>query len=614
MKILYRAFSYILFICFGLTTNAIAQGVISQNDYHCSVDHKNRLRVERTIEILVPDHKTAEKVQFTVFHNDMVELKKLSVKLIDRDNETVKSFDEDDFLDLPITGSAFYNTNRIIPIQVNHHTFPYSIRLTYTTTSKSFFYFPVWVPQHQFQFQVLHSSYTISADVNFPIESGFFNFKPHYTTDTNGTVVNHTWTSGPIAPIFYEEYSTPGDWRVAKGLFSPTHFKYADIPGSFESWKAFGQWIYDIGETRQTLPDAEVVRLQKLTAGADDLEKIKLLYQDLQSNNRYVNITIKDGGFVPFDAQFVCEKRFGDCKALSNYLKASLDAVGIESFYTLVNAGNGAEPVDTSIHTTQFNHVFLMVPLNADTIWLECTSNALPMNYLGTFTEDRFVLICKDSASRIVRTPTSQAQDNQTNSRFYITEVETGYTVEGTMNYTGLNAEQDFMAKNGMSKRKFSQYTERLNYTNLKDATLQINSAEDRVEANRKVTGLLTNQVQTYGNTIMIEQFHALLDLDVYEYEVRLGPIWIPHNELLTDTSTYSVSSAGPYALPKASKISSEFGEFSFHVMPSEHEITIVKTLKWNKGVYSRDKFSDFFTFISDIESAENQSITFKTR
>jgi len=52
-----------------------------------------------------------------------------------------------------------------------------------------------------------------------------------------------------------------------------------------------------------------------------------------------VSIQIGIGGWQPFDASTVQRLSYGDCKALANYMKTLLEAVGLSANYCLVNAG-----------------------------------------------------------------------------------------------------------------------------------------------------------------------------------------------------------------------------------------------------------------------------------
>ena len=120
-----------------------------------------------------------------------------------------------------------------------------------------------------------------------------------------------------------------------------------------------------------------------MTASAPtDLEKIRILYDDLRARTRYVSIQLGIGGYKPFPASQVHKSGFGDCKGLSNYMQAMLHAVGIPSFYTIVNT-NRERFLPGYSGIGQMNHAMLCVPLpeKKDTLWLECTNPTLPLGY-----------------------------------------------------------------------------------------------------------------------------------------------------------------------------------------------------------------------------------------
>ena len=107
----------------------------------------------------------------------------------------------------------------------------------------------------------------------------------------------------------------------------------------------------------------------------------------MQKKTRYVNVSIGIGGWQPFDAATVDKTSYGDCKALSNFTKSLLSVVGIKSFYALNNAGSDANSIDRSFPSAQFNHAFVCVPLDRDTIWLECTNQRYPCGFNSDFTD-----------------------------------------------------------------------------------------------------------------------------------------------------------------------------------------------------------------------------------
>ena len=91
------------------------------------------------------------------------------------------------------------------------------------------------------------------------------------------------------------------------------------------TWEGFGKFISELLKGRDVLPDDIKVKVHQLTDQLkDDKQKVYVLYDFLQKNTRYISIQLGIGGWQPFDAKYVAAKRYGDCKALSNYMVALL--------------------------------------------------------------------------------------------------------------------------------------------------------------------------------------------------------------------------------------------------------------------------------------------------
>jgi hypothetical protein len=186
------------------------------------------------------------------------------------------------------------------------------------------------------------------------------------------------------------------------------------MPGDFSSWQSFGKWQQALNADIESLSPQQADIIKKMTDTIKtDKDKAKFLYKYLQNNVRYVNIVLGIGGLKPLPATFVDEKKYGDCKALSNYMRAMLKAVNINAYYAIVNAGPNAEPEDFNFPYDVTNHIILCVPFKNDTTWLECTSSHNPFGWLSSFTENRNALLITEDGGKLVNTPRSKATDNQ---------------------------------------------------------------------------------------------------------------------------------------------------------------------------------------------------------
>jgi hypothetical protein len=203
------------------------------------------------------------------------------------------------------------------------------------------------------------------------------------------------------------------DARDPSITFVTDKFSFLGTEGELSSWKGLGKWIRDLYKGLDALPaDRQQFFANLVKEAPNDREKMRRIYDYLQHNFRYVSIQLGIGGFQPFSAEFTDQKKYGDCKALSNFMKAALKSVGIKSYVAIINAEYNQEPVDPDFPANKFNHVILCVPGQRDSTWLECTSSTTEFGELGTFTENRNALLITEDGGVLVPTPKSRPEEN----------------------------------------------------------------------------------------------------------------------------------------------------------------------------------------------------------
>jgi hypothetical protein len=296
----------------------------------------------------------------------------------------------------------FYDDNRIKFFQVESSTFPIEVRLSFQVKSKTNFVLPRWILVPQYNQRVLESTFSVSYPVDLGIRYKAINLQtlPRETLDNQ--VKTLAWEEKDL-PVQEKGIKEVDDHRL---LLAPNLFGMEGYVGKMEDWGGLASWQFQLNEGRDILPDEFKSKVHQLTDKAtSDFEKIQILYGYLQKNFRYVSIQLGIGGWQTMQARDVVKYGYGDCKGLTNLMKAMLKEVGISSQEALVFAGVGEKDIEQDLVSNQFNHVILKIQADQGPIWLECTSSNLPAGYLGDFTNDRHVLLIQKSGGKLDKTP-----------------------------------------------------------------------------------------------------------------------------------------------------------------------------------------------------------------
>lgn len=351
-----------------------------------------------------------------VGYDKMQKVENIEGALYDAGGNQLKKVKGKDINDYSATSDiSLYDDNRVKVHDFNYKSYPYTVEYEVEMAYNQTYFFPTWMPQHFENGSVESSSYTMICPEGYDVRYKKFNYPG---MPQAGTEKGKKWLKWGVQnmPAIEKPYASP-PWNelTTTVYFAPTNFEMQGYKADASTWKEFGKFNLALNAARDQLPPAMQQKVIQLTDGiTDPKEKVAKLYEYLQQNTRYISIQLGIGGLQPFDAGYVAQKGYGDCKALSNYMYSMLKAVGIKSYYSLVQGGYNLDDRnmmdDFSSH--QFNHIIVCVPFAKDSMWLECTSQTVPAGYMGRFTGNRKALLITEEGGKLVPTPRYTMQDN----------------------------------------------------------------------------------------------------------------------------------------------------------------------------------------------------------
>ena len=136
-------------------------------------------------------------------------------------------------------------------------------------------------------------------------------------------------------------------------------------PGkTFASWHDMGVWYTDLTRGRRDAsPEINQKALALTASEPTTLAKMQALARFVQRDVRYVAIELGIGGYQPHPAVDVFAHKYGDCKDKVTLTSSLLKAIGVESYYVVINSERGAITPDMPAHTGGFDHVILAIKL-----------------------------------------------------------------------------------------------------------------------------------------------------------------------------------------------------------------------------------------------------------
>lgn len=398
-----------------LSGNANAIVLDDQRTFTWQRIDRGRFEVNR--RILVLNQEGRDHGIINLFYNEFRTVRSAEAAIYTLSGQRVNRIRTRDFSDIRANTGNMVDSYRVRSGEIFHDQYPYILEISYTIQYNSFITFPSWTPVSG-STALASGSYTVDVPATLPIEHHARNFGDRSMdpeiTQRSGNRVHYTWTASAMPARRAAPMSAPADREAPVLQVRSEEFRYAGHNGSTASWQDFGNWVAGLWHGRDQLPEDVKADVRRLTEGLEtDYEKIDAIYRFLQQNTRYVSIQLGIGGLQTERADNTYRDRYGDCKALTNYMMAMLSAIGIESYPALIRAGRHVPPIQEDFPSQAFNHVVLFIPMADDTLWVECTSKTSPLGYLGSMNADRTTLVVRGGGkSELIRTPAYSFTEN----------------------------------------------------------------------------------------------------------------------------------------------------------------------------------------------------------
>jgi len=594
-----------------------ADAITRMEETKVTVYSTSKARIKHKWAVTVFNPAGDKYARYSNSYDPMHDLSDISGDLYDANGTKLKSVKRKDIGDVSMDdGFSLMQDTRI-----KHHSFyytqyPYTVQYEDEVNYSGILGFPTWFPVEGQRYGVQSSTFIIEAPLEYGLRYKQLNYvgNPIITKDKQAV---YQWTVQNYKPFVYEPYQ-PAYREVLPIVYSaPSKFSYGKIEGDMSTWLSYGKYQVELNKGRDELPDN--IKQQVHTI-ADALpgraQKVKALYEYMQANTRYISIQLGIGGLQPFDAKYVATKKYGDCKALSNYMTALLKEVGIESYYSIIHAGEGERYYLPDFVSDQTNHIIVSVPVEKDTMWLECTSQTIAPGYLGGFTDNRYALLIKDDGGYLVKTPAYTKKQNVLR-RKVTAEIAAGGELKAKVvnTYSGLEQDDLHGILHSYTRDQQLKYIKRsielptydvenVDYKEQKDRIPVISEQYDLVAPNyASATG---KRLFVQPNVLSREAF-KLREMGERKFD-------IVYDFSFAHLDTTSIKIPDGYtieAMPKGVNIKNKFGEYDMQVSYINGTITFLRRYERSAGRFAPGEYKDMAAFYLAMAKADNVKVVF---
>jgi hypothetical protein len=475
-------------------------------------------------------------------------------------------------------------------------------------------FIPGWYPVENYYLSVQN----IEVKLAFPSNLGFkfkeYNFEG-YTIEKEEKSNSLSYKVANLQALKREDYSPSFTKFTPYVLFGLNKFHLEGVDGEADDWQKFGSWVYSnlLVGTDEVSPETKAKIKAYIGNETDPMKIAQKVFEYVQNKTRYVSIQLGIGGWKPMLAKDVDRLGYGDCKALTNYTRALLEAVEVPSYYTIIYGDRDKRDIRNDFVSMQGNHVVLAIPDDNELRWLECTSQIAPFDFQANFTDDRYALLVKPNGGELVRTANYSESNNS-----QITKGAYAINQEGTLSGNIIIKSRGTQYDSKYELERTSQNDLQEHYhdyffaiKNLKWEKVNFSNNKDTIEFTEELKIEGSNYASKSGPTMIF----ALNAFNQYNkvparYRTRLNPFEVSRG--FFDSDEIAITIPEGYTIdskPDSFEINEKFGSYKTEVSVVNNQIIYKRAFTMNKGFYEKADYENFRKFIEQISRNDNAKI-----
>jgi hypothetical protein len=599
----------------SLKENANAVVRLNQIDIVIASQRSMNIKNKRVVTVL--NEKGLGAIEAYENYDRSSPVKSILATVYDSFGKEIKKVKRSDFKDVSaVNGSTLFSENRYIYLDYTPIQYPFTVVFESETETSNTAFIPQWLPLNDYFVSVEKSILNVSCPSNLVFKYKEFNFSNFNIKKTVDAPTSLSFVATKMLAQKEEMASPSVSYLFPRIMMGLELFHLEGVDGAAKTWTEFGKWYNEKILFGTTDLSEETKAKMKTLVGSetDPIKKAQIIYKYVQEKSRYVNISIGIGGWKPMFANDVDRLGYGDCKALSNYTKALLNAVDVPSYNVVLYGNPRKRDIETDFVSMQGNHMILAIPNKDKYVFLECTSQVDPFGYQGTFTDDRNVLIMKPEGGEIVRTKIYEDADNTQISKGTYSIAENG----------------DFSGKIGIVSEG-SQYSQKFNneklaptereafykdywstINNLKISKINFKNDKDKISFTENAEISAVNYGNVSANKMMfaVNAFNPL-DQSVKRIRNRKNPFEIQRGSVDIDEIEIALPvNFSIEFLPSNVEINGKFGEYKTEIVKKDNNNIVYKRKFFlKKGLYTNKEYDEFRLFMEQVSRNDNAKI-----